>query len=198
MRNDCSSWCNVRGAATGVRPTAVTPMPHLLDAFFWIKAPGTSDGCAAPRATGQGAGYYYGAGMNSYAEDEEDGDGDEDGQGGSDCLLPHPACGAADAIGSMAGEPTAPPAGSWFGASLVELACRGSSFWADNVDSLPTAPSPLHRTAACASVVRSVGISVREVPAAPSGRTGASAPATESAGLVDSVQQLTARCTWPF
>ncbi|HEU4535784.1 MAG TPA: glycoside hydrolase family 6 protein, partial [Polyangiaceae bacterium] len=36
-------WCNPSGRALGASPTASTGDP-LVDAFFWLKAPGESDG----------------------------------------------------------------------------------------------------------------------------------------------------------
>lgn len=46
-------WCNVAGQALGTRPTANTGNP-LIDAYFWIKAPGESDGwCNGGPAAGQ-------------------------------------------------------------------------------------------------------------------------------------------------
>jgi cellulose 1,4-beta-cellobiosidase len=45
MRADCSNWCNIRGAGAGHKPTAQTALPDLVDAYFWLKTPGESDGC---------------------------------------------------------------------------------------------------------------------------------------------------------
>src|SRR5262245_60360468 len=50
IRHEWGSWCNVRGAALGLRPAA-DPMPGL-DAYLWMKPPGESDGTSdstAPR-----------------------------------------------------------------------------------------------------------------------------------------------------
>jgi len=41
---DCDVWCNNRMAALGSFPSINTSMP-MIDAFFWIKNPGFSDGC---------------------------------------------------------------------------------------------------------------------------------------------------------
>jgi cellulose 1,4-beta-cellobiosidase len=49
-RSKWGSWCNVRGAGLGERPRA-EPAPRL-DAYYWVKPPGESDGtsdAAAPR-----------------------------------------------------------------------------------------------------------------------------------------------------
>lgn len=48
IRTKWGSWCNVRGAGLGERPT-VAPAP-LVDAYFWVKPPGESDGTADPKA----------------------------------------------------------------------------------------------------------------------------------------------------
>ena len=43
----CTAWCNVRNAALGAPPTAATALPATVDAYFWVKPPGESDGCSA-------------------------------------------------------------------------------------------------------------------------------------------------------
>jgi cellulose 1,4-beta-cellobiosidase len=48
IRTAWSNWCNVKGAGLGERPRA-TPAP-LVDAYFWIKTPGDSDGTSDPKA----------------------------------------------------------------------------------------------------------------------------------------------------
>ncbi|MBN2194596.1 MAG: glycoside hydrolase family 6 protein [Polyangiaceae bacterium] len=48
-RTKWGNWCNIAKAGIGERPK-VAPRP-LLDAFFWIKPPGDSDGVADPSAT---------------------------------------------------------------------------------------------------------------------------------------------------
>ena len=47
-RSTWSSWCNVQAAGLGPRPQA-SPDP-LIDAYFWIKPPGESDGSADPKS----------------------------------------------------------------------------------------------------------------------------------------------------
>ncbi|MBN1655186.1 MAG: glycoside hydrolase family 6 protein [Deltaproteobacteria bacterium] len=50
IRKAWGSWCNIKGAGLGERPR-VSPA-ELVDAFFWIKPPGESDGtsdASAPR-----------------------------------------------------------------------------------------------------------------------------------------------------
>ena len=46
IRKSWGSWCNVRGAGLGVRPVA-EPI-RGIDAYFWIKPPGESDGVSDP------------------------------------------------------------------------------------------------------------------------------------------------------
>jgi cellulose 1,4-beta-cellobiosidase len=42
------NWCNVKGAGLGERPRA-SPAPGI-DAYYWIKPPGDSDGTSDPKA----------------------------------------------------------------------------------------------------------------------------------------------------
>lgn len=49
IRHRWGSWCNVKGAGLGERPRA-TPDDSPLDAYFWVKPPGESDGVADPTA----------------------------------------------------------------------------------------------------------------------------------------------------
>lgn len=46
IRAKWSSWCNVKGAGLGERPQA-SPAP-LVDAYYWVKPPGESDGTSEP------------------------------------------------------------------------------------------------------------------------------------------------------
>lgn len=48
VRSTWGSWCNIKGAGLGPRP-APSPMP-LVDAYFWVKPPGESDGTSDPKA----------------------------------------------------------------------------------------------------------------------------------------------------
>ena len=47
-RSKWGHWCNVKGAGLGARPE-VQPRP-LVDAYYWIKPPGESDGVSDPNA----------------------------------------------------------------------------------------------------------------------------------------------------
>jgi len=45
-RKNCSNWCNINGSGFGIRPIA-TPSGlgiGILDALYWVKTPGESDG----------------------------------------------------------------------------------------------------------------------------------------------------------
>ncbi len=48
VRSTWSSWCNVKAAGLGPRPQA-SPDP-LIDAYFWVKPPGESDGTSDPKS----------------------------------------------------------------------------------------------------------------------------------------------------
>jgi cellulose 1,4-beta-cellobiosidase len=48
IRSTPGNWCNVKGAGLGERPK-VAPEKGI-DAFFWVKTPGESDGIADPKA----------------------------------------------------------------------------------------------------------------------------------------------------
>ena len=50
LRTKSGSWCNIKGAGLGERPQA-NPAP-LVDAYYWIKPPGDSDGGADPKKPG--------------------------------------------------------------------------------------------------------------------------------------------------
>jgi cellulose 1,4-beta-cellobiosidase len=48
IRHAWGNWCNIKGAGLGERPRA-DPEPDI-DAYFWLKPPGESDGVADPKA----------------------------------------------------------------------------------------------------------------------------------------------------
>lgn len=50
IKTKSGSWCNIKGAGLGERPTA-NPAP-LVDAYYWIKPPGDSDGGGDPKKPG--------------------------------------------------------------------------------------------------------------------------------------------------
>jgi len=92
MRADCANWCNVRGAGVGLIPTTNTVNNTLVDAYYWLKTPGESDGCTETLPSGQ------------------------------PCARFDSFCGSADSIGSRSGEPRAPVAGNWFDYQVKMLA----------------------------------------------------------------------------
>ena len=49
IRSKSGHWCNLAGAGLGERPRAA-PAPKV-DAYFWIKVPGESDGTSDPKAS---------------------------------------------------------------------------------------------------------------------------------------------------
>ena len=96
VRTSCANWCNIRGAGLGAEPTSSTALPNLVDAYFWLKTPGESDGCTQILPDG------------------------------SRCPRFDRMCESVDSIGSRSGEPRAPEAGSWWVPQLAELTCRGN------------------------------------------------------------------------
>ena len=113
----CSTWCNVRGAGAGHVPTMNTGLPSVVDAFFWVKIPGESDGCThtLPR--------------RDDAFDGATADGDATTQilrGSSVCPRFDSSCESADSIGGLSTEPRAPEAGQWFEYQARELARHSS------------------------------------------------------------------------
>merc|ERR1719188_1316938 len=91
-RSDSANWCNIRNAGAGHVSTANVPETEILDAFFYLKTPGESDGCTQELPSGE------------------------------QCPRFDLMCGSADSIGSRAGEPRAPEAGGWFDYQVKQLA----------------------------------------------------------------------------
>ena len=93
-RSTCSSWCNARGAGAGHVATMNTKLPEVVDAFFWLKTPGESDGCTRVLPSGE------------------------------QCARFDASCESMDSIGGPtgAGEPHAPEAGMWFDYQVKMLA----------------------------------------------------------------------------
>lgn len=91
---DCKAWCNLRGAALGNPPTAHTALPGVVDAYFWIKTPGESDGCTAQLPDG------------------------------SACARFDPDCAKDSSLGAREGEPRAPEAGVFYDYQALQLARR--------------------------------------------------------------------------
>jgi cellulose 1,4-beta-cellobiosidase len=96
MRQDCANWCNIRGAGVGQKPTSATANTTLVDAYYWLKTPGESDGCTQTLPDG------------------------------STCARYDSFCGSSDSIGSQSGEPRAPVAGNWFDYQIKQLATNAN------------------------------------------------------------------------
>jgi hypothetical protein len=103
-RSDCSNWCNIRGAGIGVQPTIETGDMSLIDAYYWLKTPGESDGCTQ----------YLPSDSNAFDE-------------GGVCPRFDVMCASVDSIGSEPNEPYAPEAGDWFDYQIKSLA--DNSVW---------------------------------------------------------------------
>mmetsp|Transcript_43296 Transcript_43296/g.135357 ORF Transcript_43296/g.135357 Transcript_43296/m.135357 type:complete len:776 (+) Transcript_43296:48-2375(+) len=92
QRQDCANWCNPRGAGTGVPSTTKTANTSLVDAYFWLKTPGESDGCSQILPDGK------------------------------ECPRFDAKCASVDSIGGRSGEAAAPEAGMWFDFQVKQLA----------------------------------------------------------------------------
>lgn len=90
--DECHDWCNVKNAGAGPAPTTDTPLPQLVDAYYWVKVPGESDGCT------------------------------ERLPDGSTCERFDPGCGRSTSLGSDTAEQRAPEAGAWYHAHVLALA----------------------------------------------------------------------------
>jgi len=96
VRSDCANWCNPRGMGVGHFPTVDTANSSYIDAYYWLKTPGESDGCTASLPDG------------------------------SSCPRFDSFCGSPDSIGSASGEPRAPQAGQWFDYQIKQLASNAN------------------------------------------------------------------------
>jgi len=92
-RVDCKNWCNPRDTGAGTASTSETGNANI-DAFFWLKTPGESDGCS------------------------------QDLPSGGSCKRYDSMCGSADSIGTKSGEPKCPEAGQWFDYQVKMLAAN--------------------------------------------------------------------------
>mmetsp|Transcript_135171 Transcript_135171/g.431554 ORF Transcript_135171/g.431554 Transcript_135171/m.431554 type:complete len:393 (-) Transcript_135171:417-1595(-) len=93
-RSQCKNWCNIRGAGVGLFATTETADPDVIDAYFWLKTPGESDGCTGTLPSG------------------------------AKCPRFDADCASTDSLGSAAGEPRAPEAGQWFDYQIKQLAAH--------------------------------------------------------------------------
>lgn len=96
-RQSCSNWCNIRGAGVGALPTANVSAPAVVDAYFWLKTPGESDGCTQTLPDGRS------------------------------CARFDTMCASPDSLGTRPGEPRAPEAGMWFDYQIKQLAANARS-----------------------------------------------------------------------
>jgi len=94
MRIDCRNWCNIRGAGAGLKATTETADPEIIDAYFWLKTPGESDGCSQTLPDG------------------------------AQCPRYDADCGSADSLGAGFNEPSAPEAGQWYDYQIKQLAAN--------------------------------------------------------------------------
>jgi len=98
----CAVWCNVNKARIGVYPTTDTLLPKLIDAYFWLKTPGESDGCI------------------DY--DQQKKCDNTDGFG-SKCIRYDQNCGThPENVGYDSSQPCPPEAGAWFDYQILMLA----------------------------------------------------------------------------
>merc|ERR1719330_87650 len=115
-RNSCQHWCNIRGAGAGYASTADVPASSIMDAFFYLKTPGESDGCTRILP------------------------------GEEACPRFDTGWGSSDSLGNRPDEPRAPEAGAWFDYQVQQLAENadfGSPFIPTPVPPpTPPAPSP--------------------------------------------------------
>lgn len=112
MRQSCSSWCNIRGAGVGVRSTAKTANTSLVDAYYWLKTPGESDGCTQKLPSGD------------------------------ECPRFDDKCKSPDSIGGQPSEPRAPEAGRWFDWQVKQLAKKANFAPPPPPQPAPPAPAP--------------------------------------------------------
>merc|ERR1712048_859008 len=100
------------GMGAGKLPTTDTGS-DMVDALFWLKTPGESDGCTQTVPDG------------------------------SQCVRYDTMCGSSDSIGSRSGEPRAPEAGKWFDYQVKMLAENAvDTNWPAPTPSPPVPPSP--------------------------------------------------------
>merc|ERR1719384_821494 len=111
-RGRCANWCNARGAGAGHVSTAEVPYNDTIDAFFYLKTPGESDGCTQVLPNNKR------------------------------CPRFDVMCGSEDSIGSRATEPRAPEAGAWFDYQVKMLAEFASFTYEFPPEPAPAPPSP--------------------------------------------------------
>ena len=118
-REECANWCNPRNAGAGVASTADTANPDMIDAYFWLKTPGESDGCT------------------------------QELPDGTACPRFDKMCGSSDAIGTASGEPRSPEAGHWFDYQVKQLALNAQMSAPPAPPAPPPTPTPKIGRASC-------------------------------------------------
>jgi len=83
-RTNCHTWCNPRDQGAGVYPTANVHNASLVDAYFWFKTLGESDGCSELLPNGE------------------------------KCPRFDHQCAVPDSLATRPDEPRAPEAGTWY------------------------------------------------------------------------------------
>lgn len=105
----CDVWCNPANALIGQYPTTTTALPGVVDAYFWLKTPGESDGCIDVK--------------QQQKCDNTDGYG-------SQCARYDPNCGThPENIGYQSSQPCPPEAGDWFDYQMLMLAGADVAQW---------------------------------------------------------------------
>merc|ERR1719237_1200606 len=94
MRQTCQNWCNIRGAGAGIKSTTKTAAPEMIDAYFWLKTPGESDGCSETLPSGD------------------------------KCPRFDFECNSPDSLSSKPSEPRSPEAGHWYDYQVKQLAAN--------------------------------------------------------------------------
>jgi len=93
-RKSCANWCNPRGAGAGVPSTTNVTNSSLVDAYFWLKTPGESDGCSPTLPNGTA------------------------------CPRFDSMCSSEDSLGTTEPEAVAPEAGRWYDYQVKMLAAN--------------------------------------------------------------------------
>lgn len=98
-RTDCATWCNPRDTLVGVWLGAETLDPAVVDAYYWLKTPGESDGCTETLPSPS-----------------------DEFVAAQPCPRFDRGCAAVDSIGTRVDEPFCPEAGAWFHYQVQMLA----------------------------------------------------------------------------
>jgi len=138
-REDCSSWCNIRGAGVGLLPTTLTAAPEIVDAYFWVKSKFPCPSCpfmCSIRSSIQLCLFLLWSRLWFLCSNAVPGESDgctallPSSDGSESCPRFDDGCASEDSIGSRQGEPRAPEAGQWFDFAAKSLAANAA--WADS------------------------------------------------------------------